>query len=89
MSHADATYTLVSLCRALAGRSTGLSFVSDLGRLTGLRLPRLRRTSGLGWLGGLALSYFHRRTGLLRRTGAFLSGLRLCANRERNSQRER
>ncbi|HEV3445569.1 MAG TPA: hypothetical protein VG099_13055 [Gemmataceae bacterium] len=88
MSHADPAYTLISPCRIFTRRSTGLSFLPELWRLTGLGRPRLRRLSGLRRLGGLALSDFHGRTGLLRRTRAFLSSLRLGADRERHSQRE-
>src|SRR5258708_6054844 len=71
MNHADAAHTLVGLSRTFTRRSTGLRF-----RVRRGRLPVLRR------LLSLRLSDLHRRTGLLRGTGTFLSGLTPHANRE-------
>src|ERR1700691_3267338 len=91
MNHADAAHTSVGLCRAFPGWSAGLSFFSELGRRTGLGLPRLRWLSRLGRrtrLRGLRLSDFHRRLWLLSRSRTGLGSLGFDGERECACQRQ-
>jgi len=74
MNHADASDSLIGLCRGFPGRSAGLSVFHR--RLPGLRLAGLRP------LLGMHLPHFHWRAGLLRGSLTVVGGLGVRTERK-------